>query len=222
MEFVLEKDKESVDIDTIEGKISYARIAAMRLSKIVDSFERELYIKKLSVELDINEDIIRSECKKQALTTKKSEERKQEVKEKYKLKAQSDFEKIENNLKVCEGELVNIIINSPQYYKRLEKYIKEDYFSFELYNKIVKIIKELISEKGGYDINMIMDRLPQNEKGSVAMLKLKDLKYEINDKNVSELLKRIELLKKKKNVNEAGTLEDLSKQLERLKKKENN
>ena len=42
---------------------------------------------------------------------------------------------------------------------------------------------------------MIMDRLEENEKGKLAMLKLKDLRYDVNDYTVSEILKRIELIK---------------------------
>jgi len=219
MEYLLEKERENIDIEGMEGKVSYAKAATTHLSKINDPLERELYIKKLSKELDISEDIIRNEYQKQTLSVRKKEEKKQEIKEKYQLKAQPDTVKIENNLKVCEGELVNIMINSPVYYKKLKKYINENYFSFGLYNKVIKLIDELLEEKGGYDINMIVDRLPQNEKGSIAMLKLKELKYEIDDKTVNELLRRIEHLKNKSRLNSADSLEDLKAQLERMKKR---
>ena len=76
MEFLLSKERESIDMDGMEGKIAYARTATNHLSKIIDPLERELYIKKLSKELDINEDLIRNEYKKQLVGAKKPKRRK--------------------------------------------------------------------------------------------------------------------------------------------------
>lgn len=219
MEFLLEKERENVDIDTMEGKIAYARIATNHLSKVIDPLERELYIKKLSKELDISEELIYSEYKKQTAKTVRTQEKKQEAKEVYKRKNLSSEDRINQNLDVCEGELINIIINNISWFKRLKSHIGNNFFSFELYNKTVAVMSELLSEKGGYDINMIMDRLPDKERSKIAMLKLKNLKYEVNDDSVKALIKRIQMLKNQGSVSKAESIEDLNAQLMRLRDK---
>ncbi|MBR4892872.1 MAG: DNA primase [Clostridia bacterium] len=219
MEYLLDIEKEKVDITSIEGKINYARIATVHLSKLSDSLERELYIKKLSRELDISEELIYSELKKITSKNKKFEEKKTEVKENIKRRNESNEDKIRNNLDVCEGELINILINSITWFKRLKDHVACSYFSFDLYNKTVKILGELLLEKGGYDVNMVLDRLPDLEKSKIAKLKMKSLNYEVNEKNVSDLLKRINYLKNQFNVVKADSLEELNAQLHKLKEK---
>ena len=49
---------------------------------------------------------------------------------------------------------------------------------------------------------------------------MKELNYEVNEKNISELLKRIEYLKNQQNVANADSMEDLNAQLMKLRNKE--
>ena len=77
-----------------------------------------------------------------------------------------------------------------------------------------------MEERGGYDINMIVDRLSEKEKGKIIRFKMKELNYEVNEKNISELLKRIEYLKNQQNVANADSMEDLNAQLMKLRNKE--
>jgi DNA primase len=195
MEYLLNKEKDNLDIFSMEGKIAYARIATAHLSKVSDPLERELYIKNISTELNISEELIRGEYKKVSAQNKKLEEKKQETKENYKRKNESSEDKLKNNLDVCEGELINILVNNVSWFKRLSKHLTGGFFSFEEYNHIVKVLDELVSERGNYDVNIIMDRLEGKEKSKIAMLKVKSLNYEVNDKTVSELIKRIKYLK---------------------------
>ena len=48
---------------------------------------------------------------------------------------------------------------------------------------------------------------------------MKSLNYEVNEKNVSDLLKRINYLKNQFNVVKADSLEELNAQLHKLKEK---
>jgi len=204
----------------MEGKISYARSATNHLTKVIDPLERELYIKRISRELDISEELIYGELKKISSFTKRNEEKKQEIKENIKRQKETSVDKINNNLDVCEGELINILINNITWFKRLRNHLGDNYFSFEIYNKIFSTLSSLMEERGGYDINMIVDRLSEKEKGKIIRFKMKELNYEVNEKNISELLKRIEYLKNQQNVANADSVEDLNAQLMKLRNKE--
>ena len=137
----------------------------------------------------------------------------------YRRKNESSEDKLKNNLDVCEGELINILINNVNWFKRLSKHLMGGFFSFEEYNNIIKVLGELVSERGNYDVNIIMDRLTGKEKNKVAMLKVKSLNYDVNDQTVAELVKRIKYLKNQVNVVKADSLEDLNQQLKMLKDK---
>ncbi len=219
MEYLLNKEIQNHDLNTMEGKISYARSATNHLTKVIDPLERELYIKKISRELDISEELIYGEIKKISNFTKRNEEKTKEVKENIKRQKETSIDKINYNLDVCEGELINILINNITWYKRLKNHLGDNFFSFELYNKILTVLSSLIEEKGGYDINMIVDRLSEKEKGKIISFKMKGLNYEVNEKSISELLKRITYLKNQQNVANADSLEDLNAKLMSLRDK---
>ena len=51
VEFKLESLKKNIDISNTDGKISYLNSVATILSKINNSMERELYVNKISTEL---------------------------------------------------------------------------------------------------------------------------------------------------------------------------
>lgn len=220
MEYLLNKEILNHDLNTMEGKISYARSATNHLTKVIDPLERELYIKRISRELDISEELIYGELKKISSFTKRNEEKKQEIKENIKRQKETSVDKINNNLDVCEGELINILINNITWFKRLRNHLGDNYFSFEIYNKIFSTLSSLMEERGGYDINMIVDRLSEKEKGKIIRFKMKELNYDVNEKNISELLKRIEYLKNQQNVANADSMEDLNAQLMKLRNKE--
>lgn len=219
MEYLLNIEIENHDLNSMEGKISYARSATNHLTKVIDPLERELYIKKISRQLDISEELIYGELKKISTFTKRNEEKAKEVKESIKRKQETSVDKINYNLDVCEGELINILINNQTWFKRLKNHLGNNFFSFELYNKILSTLTLLIEEKGGYDINMIVDRLSEKEKGKIISFKMKGLNYEVNEKTISELLKRIEYLKNQQNVANADSLEDLNAKLMSLRHK---
>ena len=111
------------------------------------------------------------------------------------------------------------MITNVSWFKRLKKHLEGGFFSFDEYNTIIKVLEKLIEEKGRYDVNMIMDRLSDKEKNKVAMLKVKSLNYEVNDKTVAELIKRIKYLKNQVNIVKADSLEDINRQLSMLKDK---
>ena len=66
-----------------------------------------------------------------------------------------------------------------------------------------------------------MDKLSKEAKSELAMLKLKDTKYESYPEAVAELLKRAELLKNQINISKSDNLEDLNEQIIKLRQKRN-
>lgn len=217
MEFLLESEKKKHDMSTMDGKVSYARQATEHLSLLRDNLERELYIKRIAAEVGLSEQLIVSEYEKTVLKNKKIEDKKQETKEIIKRKKETNEDKIRNALEVCEGELLNIMIANISWFKRLSPMIKENFFSFPIYNKVMGLMVSLKEEKGTFDINMVIDRLEEKEKGRVISLKMKSLNYEITEPVVADLIKRIGQLKKQASLSKATSLEELNNQLKQMK-----
>ena len=217
MEFLLESEKKRFDLTSTEGKISFARAAIGHLAILKDTLERELYIKKIASDIGLSEQLIVSEFDKLVLKNKKNEDKKTETKEIIRRKKETNEDKIKNALEVCEGELLNIMINNFPWFKRLSPMIKENFFSFPIYNKVMSLMVALREEKGTFDINMIIDRLEENEKGRIIALKMKSLNYEVNDESVAGLIKRITQLKKQASMFKATSLEELNNQLKQMR-----
>ncbi len=217
MEFLLESEKKKYDLSTMDGKIGFARAATGHLAILKDNLERELYIKKIAFDVGLSEQLIVSEFDKMILKNKRNEDKKQETKEIIKRKKETEEDKIKNALDVCEGELLNIMITNFSWFKRLSPMIKANFFSFPIYNKVMSLMVSLRDEKGNFDINMIIDRLEEKEKGKIIGLKMKSLNYNISEATVAQLIKRIGQLKKQATLIKASSLEELNAQLKELR-----
>lgn len=220
VEYMLEAEKENWNLTEMEGKINYSAKATAYLSLASTPVERELYIQKISEELGISPELLRNEYKKKQKDEQKSNERKDAVKERYRSASVSDEDKLTASLKRCEGELLNIVLNDNKCFSKLKPMLSGDFFHTESYKKIFLTAAEL-KENDSYSLNTLMDRLPKDEASEIAMLKMRDIKFDSASAASAELIKRAALLRNQININKSDNLEDLNEQIIKLRQKRN-
>ena len=221
VEHMLDKEKENRDLSSIAEKAEYSALAAEYLAFASSEVERELYIKKISEELGINAEVLRLEYKKRFNSKRRDERRKEEMKEKYRSSKESDADKLRNALKNCESELINIILSDTACFNKLKETLPDDYFTVPAYQRTFSLLKEL-KESGGFDINMLLDRLSEEDKGILIRSKFKETKYDSAAAAANEIIKRITILKTRIGVLDSDSAESLDEQIKKLRQKRKN
>ncbi len=220
IEYLLAEEKENWDLTTIEGKNNYSSRATAHLEFASSAIERDLYIQKISEELNVSPELLRNEFKKLKVREQKETEKKESTKEKYRLASIPEEEKLSSALKRCEGELINIALNDNNCFNKLKNAFLSGFFTTEIYKEIFSEAIKL-KDTDSYNINVLMDKLSKEAKSELAMLKLKDTKYESYSDAVAELAKRAELIKNQINISKSDNLEDLNEQIIKLRQKRN-
>lgn len=221
IEYMLELEKAKHDLTTIEGKKEYSKSASKLLELAENAVERELYVKKISEEIDVSPELLKGDYIKREKAVKRNEEKKAIMKERAVSASKSEEDKLKEALRKCEGELLYLVMNDPTCFARLKSLLGKGYFTHPVYEKIFGVFDEL-RETGGFNINMVMDRLEPSEKGEMAMLKLKETKYGDTAAAAAKIIQRISLLKNQLEISKSGSLESLDEQIRKLREKRKN
>jgi len=218
VEYLLEAEKENWNLETMDGKINYSSRATVHLSLARSAVERELYIKKISEELGISPELMKTEYKKKATEEQKSVAKKETIKEKQRLASVSDEEKLQISLKNCEGELLNIVLNHNSCFVKYKDMLNDGFFTNAAFKNIFDMAVKL-KDEGTYSPGALMDRLAADERSVVAGLKVKESLYDSAMDAATELIKRAGLLKNKINIGKTDSLSELAEQIALLRKK---
>jgi DNA primase len=205
IEHMLEKEKQEVNTYSIEGKVAYAKRAVAQLMKVNDPLEKELYIKKLASELNLGEDVIRSDLKKKTSAKVTGIRKKEEQKQYQKLKNMTEEERMKRNLENAQGEILYILLNRPDLAKRTR--IEESVFVNPVYQKLYRILKDVQNPVA--DANSAISMLDPQEQGTAARLMLKEVKYDDDLLALRQLTANMEGILDKMKMLESKDLADL-------------
>ncbi len=205
IEHMLEKEKQEVNTYSIEGKVAYAKRAVAQLMKVNDPLEKELYIKKLASELNLGEDVIRSDLKKKTSAKVTGIRKKEEQKQYQKLKNMTEEERMKRNLENAQGEILYILLNRPDLAKRTR--IEESVFVNPVYQKLYRILKDVQNPVA--DANSAISMLEPQEQGTAARLMLKEVKYDDDLLALRQLTANMEGILDKMKMLESKDLADL-------------
>lgn len=205
IEHMLEKEKQEVNTYSIEGMVAYAKRAVAQLMKVNDPLEKELYIKKLASELNLGEDVIRSDLKKKTSAKVTGIRKKEEQKQYQKLKNMTEEERMKRNLENAQGEILYILLNRPDLAKRTR--IEESVFVNPVYQKLYRILKDVQNPVA--DANSAISMLDPQEQGTAARLMLKEVKYDDDLLALRQLTANMEGILDKMKMLESKDLADL-------------
>ena len=220
VEYLLELEKDNWDLTTMDGKIKYSARATEHLSLARSPVERELYIQKISEELNISPELLKSEYRKKATDEQREAVKKEAVKERIRISSVSDEDKLKISLKNCEGEILNIVLNDSGIFSKLKDFLSDGFFRTDIYRKIFLSAIEM-KDNDTYSFGGLVDKLPPDERAEVAGLKMKDVKYSSSEEAVRELIKRASILKNQIDISESDSLSELNEQIALLRKKRN-
>lgn len=217
VEYLLELEKNNWDLSTMDGKINYAARATEHLSLTRSPVERGLYVQKISEELNIPPDLLKSEYKNKITKEQKETVAKETVKERRRMASVSDKDKLKISLANYEGEIINIILNDNGLFNKLKAHLSDGFFTTDIYKRIFSSALSM-KEEGTYSFDALMDRLLPEERAEVAGIKMRDMKYGSTEEAVTELIKGASLLKHRINISESDSLSDLNEQIAMLRK----
>lgn len=178
MDFKLNYYKKGKNLHSIEDTASYVNMVIDDLSKIEDDILRELTIKKISKEANIDEEFIKSKVK-MPQNIKKIEKKEQKLQKK-----ENKFEKAQKNLVYYMLQDKNAV----------KLYIeKHPFIDNEDYRELSNYIVEFYKENEYVHIADILTSLYNNEKLmniAKSLLQL-DLKDEVSEEEISDYIKVI-------------------------------
>lgn len=152
VEYNLEKLKAIYDIKSTDGKVQYLTESAKVLAKIENDIERDIYISKLSEEMQVQREAVLSQVKKFS-KIKASEERKRENRRmQQEISGYGDKinkEKYKNpRVAKAEESLIAYLFNNPDMAKKINRQISYENFKTAFNGKVFKIVMErLLSGK---------------------------------------------------------------------------
>ncbi len=178
MDFKLNYYKKGKNLHSIEDTASYVNMVIEDLSKIEDDVLRELTIKKISKEANIDEEFLKSKVK-MPQNIKKIEKKEQKLQKK-----ENKFEKAQKNLVYYMLQDKNAV----------KLYIeKHPFIDNEDYRELSNYIVEFYKENEYVHIADILTSLYNNEKLmniAKSLLQL-DLKDEVSEEEISDYIKVI-------------------------------
>lgn len=186
IEFSLLRARDSIDLDTSDGKMRFLEKAAEILAATNNRIAQEVYSAKLAEELDVNKDVILKRIellnrKNNSAQKKKhfSEIQKKSVSENTKVAFSND-----TTPKVVKAEqmLLAVLLRNPEFYLRMENTVSADDFTVGEHKRIFISIEEKIKEHRSLELTFFAQELtPQELDTLVKIIKQHDqLSFNLN------------------------------------------
>jgi len=194
VEYKIKVLKSQIDTTSVEGKISFLNKAADILSKIDNSVEQEMYIKKISKDYDISQESMFAEVIKKI---KPKGNYKPTVKvehpkvKKFKNKNQSD----ENNLVHYERIILSLLSIDNSLYGKIEDKIDLELFSLEENRKAAETIFTKIKDNKGIVPAELLNLVSNDSAKIFARLIQGECNFEDNLRAILDIIKKIEGIK---------------------------
>ncbi|WP_010243210.1 DNA primase [Acetivibrio cellulolyticus] len=223
VEYKIKVLKSQIDTTAIDGKISFLNKAADILSKIDNSVEQEMYIKKISQEYDISQESMFAEVIKRV-----------KPKGNYKPAIKIDSTKIkpvgnktksdENNLVHYERIILSLLSIDNSLYRKIEDRINLEFFTLEENRKAAEIIFTKIKDKKGIVPAELLNLVSNESANNFASMIQGECNFEDNLRAILDIIKKIEVIKLDKRqkeilnmISSSGNKEDVDRLKEELK-----
>lgn len=219
IEFKVKILKQELDLENAGDKVKFLNEIAKLIAKIDNSIEQEIYIEKISKGYNISKESIFGQVNKLQyagrITSKVLENNKPVVN--YKKDKISQSEISEDVIK-RENTIISILINNPETYTTIKKYMQVEDFRFSINVQIIKVLYEELEKENG-NISYILDRIQdENIQNHLTAIMAEDYGISDNKKAIEDILNRYErdrLEKRRDEILKQVTLEqDIEKKKE--------
>ena len=213
-EFALLQAKKKYDITVEDGKLGYLNEAVMLLSDINNAIERDLYISRLSTELNVARDSIIAQVGKAS-------------KNKAKIRQRQEFDKILKDavgddggrnpnpqrrqfLKAAKAEemLLALLMKNPDYFRRLSGKLSADVFVTDYNRRIIEGFEQRITEGRSLDLSVLSEDNENEEMGYLAYLLALSGNVANTVEQCEECIKVLLQEKNRKKIPEIGQMSD--------------
>ena len=180
-----------------QDKINFLKEVIDILSEISNPIEREVYISKISHDLDINRDTIAiSVNKKIKKQINKNKKKQSEILNK--INYNFDFNKLNNKNKdqiksvVAENKIITILLKNPDFYKIAMLNLSPESFSDDINKKIYNIIIKRLEENLSIDITCLSNIIDEESIKKIAYLLATDLDINFSKQDFIDYIKVLE------------------------------
>lgn len=189
LDFKIEQLKNKYDLSDSQNKVDFLKAIVSTLSEISNPLEREVYISKISNELNINRDVlnlqINKNIKKMIAKNKKNQEKILNTIG-YQLKQTNH----NNNIKViiAENKIITILLKNPDFYKIVKSKLEPDIFSDLINKNIFEVISKRLNNNLPIDITHLSNFLDEQSVNKIAYLLASDLNLNFNEKDLNDYI----------------------------------
>ncbi|HHV98544.1 MAG TPA: DNA primase [Clostridiaceae bacterium] len=215
VEYKIEILKKNIDTDTVDGKIKFLNKTADILSKIDNSVEREMYVKKLAAQYRISEESIFSEVYKRINKTAGLKTPAINAASRKKISKGIQEDGIDARILHDERFLLALLCVDNSIYRTVKDKITPDIFSDSQNKEIARIILERIEDGRGIVPGELLGMLENDIADDFARLFNEECHCDDNKKAILGTIRNIEMNRLKKRQNE---ILDILKNREELTK----
>lgn len=218
LEFKVKVLEQNLDLEVASDKVKFLNEIAKLIAKIDNSIEQEIYIEKLASGYNISKEAIFGQVNKLQYSSKSQTNNLEKSKPVIIHKRE---EKVDNNISEeiikRENTIISILINNPEYFKKIKENMKIEDFKYDLN---IKIVKELYQEleKEDNNISLVLDKIEDEEiKNHLTAIMAEDYGITDNSKAIEDILKKYEREKLEKRRDELIALSSAEKDSEKRK-----
>ncbi len=182
------------DLSTTDGRIAFLNNAAAVLAKVDNVMEREMYIKKLSIEYEVSEEAILTEILRRTRPAGKQRIKVISPVESVK-KAESAGGEIEWKLDHDEKFILSLLCVDNSIYSKVKEQLNVDMFSSDEHKRIASIVFDGLDKKKEFSPAELLNIVKDDATGEFARILNEECHCDDNLKVIWGKIKDIKVLK---------------------------
>lgn len=192
VEFKVKNLKKELNLENTGDKIKFLNEIAKILSKVENTMEREIYIKKIAKGYNISKEAIYAEVNKLIYAGTKGEKVLQSKKVEVRQAKQENKKEIDEDIIRRENTIIALLLDANMnIFQKIKERIKPEDFKDETNQKIaIQLYTEL--EKQDANINRLIDTFDEETQNHITMVMATDYEIENVDKAVDDILQKYE------------------------------
>ncbi|MCR4614742.1 MAG: DNA primase [Clostridiales bacterium] len=176
IEYKLLAQREKFDLSTPNGKLEFLREAVKVLADLDGAIERDIYISKLSEEMNVSKDAIQQQVNELRSKRKRYKERERVRELKRESSGEGDRLNPARNVNLraakAEERLITILLNSPEFFGKISQSIRPEDFVTDFNRHIFTVIYNRLSEQRSVDLPLLTGDFSDDEMSRATKLSL--------------------------------------------------